>query len=92
MIKISIFASYHHTACSNLLFALRESLAIVIEEGLTKMWARHSRVSKKLHHGLEQLGFKLVVEDPKQRLPNVTTLWIPEGVNWIKACDWIMER
>ncbi len=38
---------YHHTMCASLIYALREALAAIEEEGLPARWARHER-----HHQL----------------------------------------
>jgi len=33
--------TYHHTACSNVVYTMHEALRIVLEEGLETRWARH---------------------------------------------------
>ena len=33
--------TYHHTACSNLVYGMREAVRIAMEEGLEARWARH---------------------------------------------------
>jgi alanine-glyoxylate transaminase/serine-glyoxylate transaminase/serine-pyruvate transaminase len=61
-------------------FGLREALRIVQEEGLEPRFARHLANSSLLWEGLEDLGLKLIV--PKDhRLPTLTTVQVPEGVN-----------
>lgn len=72
--------TYHHTAPITMNFGLREALRIVQEEGLEPRIARHLANSSLLWEGLEDLGLKLVV--PRDhRLPTLTTVQIPEGVN-----------
>lgn len=70
---------YHHTAPSNLIYSLNESLRIIKEEGLQARYARHLESQKVLIEGLETMGLRLVV-DPEHRLPALTTVYIPEGV------------
>ncbi|MGD0575728.1 MAG: alanine--glyoxylate aminotransferase family protein [Anaerolineales bacterium] len=71
---------YHHTAPITMNFGLREALRIVQEEGLEPRFARHLANSSLLWEGLEDLGLKLIV--PKDhRLPTLTTVQVPEGVN-----------
>jgi alanine-glyoxylate transaminase/serine-glyoxylate transaminase/serine-pyruvate transaminase len=71
---------YHHTGPISLTFALREALRLIHAEGLPQCYARHERVSALLWDGLEALGLRLVV--PLQhRLPSLTTVWIPDGVD-----------
>ena len=44
--------TYHHTGMVSMWYAMREALAIVAEEGLEPMWARHEAVHKQLWTGL----------------------------------------
>jgi aspartate aminotransferase-like enzyme len=40
----ALLTSYHHTGMVSMWYAMREALAIVGEEGLEGMWARHLKV------------------------------------------------
>lgn len=71
---------YHHTAPGPMIFALKEALALVQEEGLEKRIARHQRVGDLLKEGLTKLGLELF-GDPANRLPMLTCVMIPEGVD-----------
>ena len=51
----------------NNIYGLREALAVLAEEGLESSWARHATAAAQLHAGLERLGLKLFVQDPKAR-------------------------
>lgn len=72
--------TYHHTAPISMNFALREALRLVYEEGLEARYQRHREHSKLLWDGLEELDLRLIVPE-KHRLPTLTTVAIPEGVN-----------
>ena len=48
--------AYHHTAPISMVYALREALRIVLEEGLEARFARHRRHSAALMAGLAALG------------------------------------
>jgi alanine-glyoxylate transaminase / serine-glyoxylate transaminase / serine-pyruvate transaminase len=71
---------YHHTAPVNLYYALREALRLLSEEGIENSWQRHQQNVEYLWAGIEDLGLKLHV-DPEFRLPTLTTVCIPEGVD-----------
>ncbi|MCF8104779.1 MAG: alanine--glyoxylate aminotransferase family protein [Desulfohalobiaceae bacterium] len=71
---------YHHTAAVNMIYALRESLRIVAEEGLEKRWERHFLNHRALVAGLEAMGLSMVVPE-RERLPMLNTVWIPEGAD-----------
>ena len=72
--------TYHHTAPVNAMYALHESLLIVLEEGLENSWSRHLKLHKELVSGLESLGLKMYVP-PSERVPQLNTVVVPEDVN-----------
>jgi alanine-glyoxylate transaminase/serine-glyoxylate transaminase/serine-pyruvate transaminase len=72
--------SYHHTAPVNALYALHESLRVLADEGLEASWQRHAAMHVQLRDGLEQLGIRFVV-DAAHRLPQLNSVYIPEGVD-----------
>lgn len=69
---------YHHTAPVNMTYALREALAIVIEEGLDNRIARHAKMHQRLRAGLEAMGLSYV---PKRSLHTLNCINIPAGVD-----------
>ena len=71
---------YHHTSPVSMILALRESLRIIMEEGMENRFARHERNAAALRAGLRALGLNLVSAEGA-RLAQVTPVWIPEGVN-----------
>ena len=70
---------YHHTAPISMVYALREALRLVVEEGLEKRFARHHRNSEALRFGVKALGLKLLVP-PGFELDPLTTVLLPDGV------------
>ncbi|MGC8961342.1 MAG: pyridoxal-phosphate-dependent aminotransferase family protein, partial [Candidatus Bathyarchaeia archaeon] len=72
---------YHHTAPVNLIYALRESLRILLEQGLEKSWRRHRDVSEALIDGLEAMGLEMLVEESIYRAPTLNAVKTPGGVD-----------
>jgi alanine-glyoxylate transaminase / serine-glyoxylate transaminase / serine-pyruvate transaminase len=72
--------AYHHTAPVNMLVALREALAIVLEEGLEARFARHLEMHRLLAAGLERLGIRYASQEG-HHLPMLNAIHIPEGVD-----------
>jgi len=70
--------SYHHTAPSNMTYALREALLIVLEEGLEARVARHEQMHSRLRKGLEAMGLRYV---PKHSLHTLNCIHIPTGAD-----------
>jgi alanine-glyoxylate transaminase/serine-glyoxylate transaminase/serine-pyruvate transaminase len=71
---------YHHTAPVNMNFGMREALRLLADEGLEQAWSRHRENAERLWAGLERLGLRLHVAE-SLRLPTLTTVCIPEGVD-----------
>ena len=73
--------SYHHTAPVNSIFALAESLRLVKQEGLERAWERHRKISEALVTGLNQLGLEMMVDDASIRLPQLSVVNVPQGID-----------
>ncbi len=69
---------YHHTAPINMTYALREALAIVLEEGLPQRIARHELMHRRLRKGLEAMGLNYI---PKHSLHTLNCISIPAGAD-----------
>ncbi len=76
--------AYHHTAPINMMYGLHEALRLTLDEGLEDRVARHQRHSGALRAGLEAMGLTLVVPED-ERLPQLTSVSIPEGVDDAKV-------
>jgi alanine-glyoxylate transaminase/serine-glyoxylate transaminase/serine-pyruvate transaminase len=73
--------TYHHTAPTNMVVALREALAIVQEEGLEPRWERHAKAHEALRSALAQLGFERIAPEGEQLHP-LLAVRIPKGVDY----------
>ncbi|WP_150273073.1 pyridoxal-phosphate-dependent aminotransferase family protein [Paenibacillus tepidiphilus] len=70
----------HHTEMTSMLYALREGLRLVLEEGLEARHARHALHERALVAGLTAMGLQLY-GDPASKLTVVTCVLIPEGID-----------
>jgi alanine-glyoxylate transaminase/serine-glyoxylate transaminase/serine-pyruvate transaminase len=75
---------YHHTAPINMIYALREALRIIAEEGLEARFARHELNHKAFVAGIEAMGLSMLVPEPN-RLPMLNAVLIPEGADDLKV-------
>jgi alanine-glyoxylate transaminase/serine-glyoxylate transaminase/serine-pyruvate transaminase len=71
--------AYHHTAPISMVYALREALAMTLEEGLAARCARHESLSRMLLEGLRGLGFRPFGREGR-RMPVVNAVYLPEGL------------
>jgi alanine-glyoxylate transaminase / serine-glyoxylate transaminase / serine-pyruvate transaminase len=83
---------YHHTPPISLIYALREAMRIVVEEGLEACWERHTTNQHALIAGLEAMGLELFVKNPDDRLPTVTAVSIPAGVDDGKVRNQLLDE
>jgi alanine-glyoxylate transaminase/serine-glyoxylate transaminase/serine-pyruvate transaminase len=71
---------YHHTLSSTMIYALREALMTVEEEGLEARWARHERHHLALARGLAAIGLDLL-PPPAERLWTLNAVSVPSGID-----------
>jgi alanine-glyoxylate transaminase/serine-glyoxylate transaminase/serine-pyruvate transaminase len=71
---------YHHTISAPLVYAVREALAVVEEEGLDDRWTRHRRNHLALAAGLDALGLSLL-PPIGERLWTLNAIRVPDGVD-----------
>jgi alanine-glyoxylate transaminase/serine-glyoxylate transaminase/serine-pyruvate transaminase len=70
---------YHHTAPISMVYALREALRIIYEDGLENRWAQHLKACNALIKGLNAMGLEILPTE--NNLPSLTAVKIPEGVS-----------
>ena len=71
---------YHHTAPISMVYALREALRVLHEEGLEASWKRHERNHLALKAGLKALGIDYTAAEGHQ-LPMLNAVKIPAGMD-----------
>jgi alanine-glyoxylate transaminase/serine-glyoxylate transaminase/serine-pyruvate transaminase len=72
---------YHHTISISLLYALREGLALAVEEGMEARWERHRRNHLAFVAAIEKMGLRMHVAEPKNRLWTLQSPRVPAGVD-----------
>jgi len=75
---------YHHTAPITMIYAVREGLRLILEEGLDARHARHLRNHRAIKAGLEALGLTYTA-NPAHQLPQLNAVRIPQGVDDLKV-------
>jgi alanine-glyoxylate transaminase/serine-glyoxylate transaminase/serine-pyruvate transaminase len=72
--------AYHHTAPITNVYAIREALRLVAEEGIEERWERHRHTAGALKSGLEAMGLEMNAEDDFW-LPSLNAVRVPDGVD-----------
>lgn len=83
--------AYHHTAPITNVYALREALRLVSEEGIEARWRRHRRVAEGLRDGLRALGLESRGSD-ETWLPSLMAVEVPAGVDDSAVIVELLER
>ena len=83
--------TYHHTAPISMIYALREAVRLVEEEGLEARWERHRRCQSALVAGLEAMGLRMLAA-PEHRMWTVTAVKVPAGVEEVKVRRRLLEE
>lgn len=82
--------AYHHTAPISMLYALREALRLVEEEGLPARFARHQLNSRALLAGLTAIGLD-PLPHPDHRLPTLICVTVPASINEAAVRSQLLE-
>ncbi|MFL5288228.1 MAG: pyridoxal-phosphate-dependent aminotransferase family protein [Rhodopila sp.] len=83
---------FPYTPAVNLLFALNEALAMLQEEGLPTVFARHLRYAEAARLAVRTWGLELQCADPAAYAPGVTAIRTPEGHSADRLRGIILER
>ena len=72
---------FPYTPATALLFGLREAIAILTEEGLPAVFARHGRLAEACRRAVRALGLELLARDPAEYSNTLTAVLMPSGLD-----------
>jgi alanine-glyoxylate transaminase/serine-glyoxylate transaminase/serine-pyruvate transaminase len=67
------------TPAVNLFFGLKESLDMLLEEGLDEVFARHARLAEAVRRAVRAWGLDLQSADPREHSNSVSAIRMPDG-------------
>jgi len=70
---------FPYTPATNLLYALREALTMLQEEGLDNVFRRHDRHAEAARAAVRAWGLEIVCEDPREYSSSMTAFFMPDG-------------
>jgi alanine-glyoxylate transaminase/serine-glyoxylate transaminase/serine-pyruvate transaminase len=79
VIAINKVGTWPYTPAVNLLFGLKEAIAMLEEEGLDNVFARHKRHSAATRAAVKAWGLETQCQDPHAHSPALTGAVMPEG-------------
>jgi alanine-glyoxylate transaminase/serine-glyoxylate transaminase/serine-pyruvate transaminase len=93
MIKSNATGYFPYTPATNLLYALRESLKMLLDEqGLDNVFARHQRHAEATRRAVRAWGLEILCLNPDEYSGALTAVLLPEGQDADRLRQIILER
>jgi len=92
MIRDNQTGFFPYTPATNLLYGLRESLRMLLEEGLDHVFSRHLRHAEATRRAVRAWGLEILCLNPEEYSPSLTTVVMPEGHDADALRKAILER
>ena len=92
IIAANKLGSWPYTPATNLLYALREAIAMLHEEGLENVFARHRRLGAAARAALRQWGLENVCMNDAEYSPALTAVLLPQGHDADRLRDIVLQR
>jgi alanine-glyoxylate transaminase/serine-glyoxylate transaminase/serine-pyruvate transaminase len=70
---------FPYTPATALLFGLKESLAMLEEEGLINVFSRHARLAEACRRAVKAMGLRLLAKTPDESSNTLTAVCMPDG-------------
>ena len=83
---------FPYTPATNLLYGLREALAMLEEQGLANVFARHDRHAEATRRAIRAWGLEVLALDPREYSSSLTTVVMPQGHDADELRRIILER
>ena len=70
---------FPYTPATNLLYGLREAIAMLEEEGLANVFARHERHAEATRRAVRAWGLEILCQNPEEYSASLTAVMMPPG-------------
>lgn len=87
MARANATGYFPYTPATPMLLGLREALAMLEEEGLPNVFARHHRLAEGTRRAVAAWGLQPCARHPRQYSDTVTTVMVPEGQDAKKVIE-----
>jgi alanine-glyoxylate transaminase / serine-glyoxylate transaminase / serine-pyruvate transaminase len=92
MKKANATGYFPYTPSLPLLYGLREALAMLFEEGLENVIARHHRLAEGTRAAVKAWGLELCAREPRWHSDTVSAIMVPPGINGAEVIDVAYRR
>ena len=84
-------SKYFATPAINLVWAMKEAIRIIMEEGLENRFDRHEKQAAAMRHALKSLGFKILAEEGHEA-PTLSNVLYMDGVDDVTFRNMVQEE
>jgi alanine-glyoxylate transaminase/serine-glyoxylate transaminase/serine-pyruvate transaminase len=81
MLTMNKIGFFPYTPATQMLHGLAEGIAMLHEEGLDNVFARHHRLAEATRRAVRAWGLEIMCRDPKYYSPTITAVMLPDGHN-----------
>lgn len=92
MLEANAKGFFPYTPATNLLYGLAEAIAMLEEEGLERVFARHDRFAHATRAAVRAWGLEIVARDPGSFSSSLTGVFVPDGVDADRLRALVLER
>ena len=92
MRKANTTGYFPYTPSLPMLYGLKESIAMLLDEGLENVYARHHRLAEGTRLAVKAWGLELCARAPKWNSDTVTAIMVPPGINGAEVIDIAYRR
>ncbi len=83
---------FPYTPATNLLYGLQEAIAMLEEEGLATVFARHDRHAEATRRAVRAWGLEVLCANPEEYSSSLTAVMMPEGHDADRLLDLILKE
>lgn len=92
MLETNAKGFFPYTPATNMFYGLRESLAMLHEEGLDNVFCRHARLAEATRRAVRAWGLEICALNPHEYSNTVTAIFLPEGFDEAAFRALVLEK
>jgi alanine-glyoxylate transaminase / serine-glyoxylate transaminase / serine-pyruvate transaminase len=92
MIKDNKSGFFPYTPATNLFYGLRESIHMLLEEGLENVFARHYRLGEATRRAVRSWGLEILCLNPEEYSNSLTAVLMPDRYNADELRELILKK
>jgi alanine-glyoxylate transaminase/serine-glyoxylate transaminase/serine-pyruvate transaminase len=92
VLKMNERGFFPYTPPTNLLYGLDAALELILSEGLSQVFARHSRHAEATRTAVRAWGLDFCCLDPEEYSDSLTAVWMPDGHDADQLRALILDR